>query len=138
MEVQKVSGTDAAHPTPARDGALDPEMERRGLSVPLVPDPKVVRELLTRYASLQIALAESEKPDGARELEDVSYTLCVMTGTRRVHDAIEVADALLVAGTERESVRVPDGKHGLRWQSPLSEEAATQRAAFPGQGAAEL
>ncbi|MEU1599303.1 DUF5133 domain-containing protein [Streptomyces sp. NPDC005708] len=106
--------------------------------MPLVPDPKVVRQLLTRYASLQIALAESEKPEGARELEDVSYTLCVMTGTRRVHDAVEVADALLVAGTERDSVRVPDGKHGLRWQSPLSEEAATQRAAFPGQGAAEF
>ncbi|GGJ34876.1 hypothetical protein GCM10010121_052650 [Streptomyces brasiliensis] len=53
-----MSGTDAARPTSARDRALDSKIVRKGLSAPLVPDPKVVRELLTRYASLQIALAE--------------------------------------------------------------------------------
>ncbi|MCF1511605.1 DUF5133 domain-containing protein [Streptomyces glomeratus] len=71
----------------------------------LVPDPKVVRGLLTRYASLRIALAERETPEGARELEDVSYTLCVMTGTRTVDEAVQAADALLVAGAGKETVQ---------------------------------
>ncbi|MEV6742424.1 DUF5133 domain-containing protein [Streptomyces sp. NPDC051104] len=61
----------------------------------LVPDPKAVRRLLTRYASLRIALAERETPELARELADVSYTLCVMTGTKDVRDAVAAADALL-------------------------------------------
>ncbi|KOV72155.1 methionine ABC transporter ATP-binding protein [Streptomyces sp. AS58] len=68
----------------------------------MVPDPKVVRKLLTRYASLRIAQAEWETPTRARELEDVSYTLCVMMGTTSIHDAITRADALLVDG------RTPD------------------------------
>ncbi|MFF1274352.1 DUF5133 domain-containing protein [Streptomyces marokkonensis] len=61
----------------------------------LVPDPKAVRRLLTQYATLQIAQAERHSPTAARELEDVSYTLCVMMGTSAVHDAIARADALL-------------------------------------------
>jgi hypothetical protein len=62
----------------------------------LVPDPKVVRKLLTRYATLQIAQAERESAATARELEDVSYTLCVMMGTSDIRDAIARADALLL------------------------------------------
>ncbi|MFD4613094.1 MULTISPECIES: DUF5133 domain-containing protein [unclassified Streptomyces] len=63
----------------------------------LVPDPKVVRTLLTRYASLKIAQAERERAEAARELEDVSYTLCVMMGATGIHEAIGKADALLLA-----------------------------------------
>ncbi|MFJ9563958.1 DUF5133 domain-containing protein [Streptomyces fuscichromogenes] len=74
---------------------------REDLTVLVVPDPKVVRRLLTRYASLQIALAEHERPEGTRELEDVSYTLCVTMGTRTVHEAIAAADTLLVARAEQ-------------------------------------
>lgn len=79
----------------------------------LVPDPKVVRGLLTRYASLQIALSERETLQSTRELEDVSYTLCVMMGTRSVHDAIVAGDALLVARTGWESAQEPDEGHSL-------------------------
>ncbi|MEZ7002559.1 DUF5133 domain-containing protein [Streptomyces sp. AD55] len=64
----------------------------------LEPDPKVVRELLTRYASLRIAQAERERPAAARELADVSYTLCVMMATTGIHDAVAKADALLAKG----------------------------------------
>ncbi|MET7982050.1 MULTISPECIES: DUF5133 domain-containing protein [unclassified Streptomyces] len=71
----------------------------------LVPDPKVVRRLLTRYAALKIAYAEKETPETARGLEDVTYTLCVMTGTTRVREAVAAADALLVAGEERRGAR---------------------------------
>jgi hypothetical protein len=87
-------------------------IEREGLAV-LVPDPKVVRELLTRYVSLRIALAKRETLERARELEDVGCTLCVMTGTRSVHDAIQVGDVLLVAATGRGITREPDSENGL-------------------------
>ncbi|WP_344053167.1 DUF5133 domain-containing protein [Streptomyces thermoalcalitolerans] len=63
----------------------------------LIPDPKVVRTLLTRYASLKIAQAERERDETARELADVSYTLCVMMGTTSIDDAIRKGDALLLA-----------------------------------------
>ncbi|MGW7542455.1 DUF5133 domain-containing protein [Streptomyces sp. NPDC054770] len=79
----------------------------------VVPDPKVVRRLLTRYASLQIALAESEVREWARELEDVSYTLCITMGARNVHEAIAAADTLLVARAGRSSVQEPDGEDGV-------------------------
>ncbi|MFF3615115.1 DUF5133 domain-containing protein [Streptomyces sp. NPDC002580] len=72
----------------------------------LVPDPKVVRRLLTRYAALKIAYAERETAETARELEDVTYTLCVMTGTIGVREAVMAADAMLVtAGNLRDAQR---------------------------------
>ncbi|MET8247624.1 DUF5133 domain-containing protein [Streptomyces sp. NPDC005202] len=80
----------------------------------LVPDPKVVRTLLTRYASLKIAQAERERAETARELEDVSYTLCVMMGTTSIHDAIAKADALLLASGRMADVATDtDGDNGL-------------------------
>ncbi|MFI8231369.1 DUF5133 domain-containing protein [Streptomyces sp. NPDC085900] len=63
----------------------------------LAADPKAVRSLLTRYASLRIAQAERSTPRTTRELVDVSRRLCAMTGTTDVRDAIERADALLSA-----------------------------------------
>ena len=81
----------------------------------LVPDPKAVRHLLTRYASLRIAQAERARPTTARELEDVSYTLCVMMGVTSIHDAVAKADALLAA-TARTSATPADteGEDDLR------------------------
>ncbi|MFF7445413.1 MULTISPECIES: DUF5133 domain-containing protein [unclassified Streptomyces] len=80
----------------------------------LVPDPKVVRELLTRYASLRIADAERGNPVTTRELEDVSYTLCVMMGTTCVHEAVAKADALLVGvGRAADLSEEPAGRGGL-------------------------
>lgn len=89
------------------------QKSREGRSV-LVPDPKIVRTLLTRYASLKIAQAERERAETARELEDVSYTLCVMMGTTSVHDAIVRADALLLAtGRAADVATDADGDSGL-------------------------
>jgi len=70
----------------------------------IVPDPKVARTLLTRYATLRIAQSERERPEIARELKDVTYTLCVLMGTSDVREAVAAADALLApagAGTGR-------------------------------------
>ncbi|MGX1567145.1 DUF5133 domain-containing protein [Streptomyces sp. NPDC055506] len=78
----------------------------------LVPDRKVVRELLTRYASLRIAQAERHVPTAARQLEDVSYTLCVMMGTSVIHDAIAKADALLLTKGRSDAAEA-DGENGL-------------------------
>ncbi|WP_043664272.1 DUF5133 domain-containing protein [Streptomyces xylophagus] len=63
----------------------------------LVPDPKAVRKLLTRYAVLRIAQAERHRPQTAEELNDVVSTLCVMMGTTGIREAIVKADALLAA-----------------------------------------
>nr|WP_282798245.1 DUF5133 domain-containing protein [Streptomyces sp. CC224B] len=63
----------------------------------LKPDPRSVRTLLARYASARIALGEKADPVWQRELEDVVYTLCVVTGTRSITDAIAAADEILAA-----------------------------------------
>lgn len=73
----------------------------------IVPDPKAVRTLLTRYASLKIAQAEQERPETARELEDVTYTLCVLMGTSDVREAVATADALLAAAVRRPAIPAP-------------------------------
>ena len=65
----------------------------------IVPDPKVARTLLTRYATLRIAQAEAERPETARELQDVTYTLCVLLGRAEVREALGAADALLESRT---------------------------------------
>ncbi len=61
----------------------------------LGPDPKAVRHLLTRYATLRIAQAERYTPAAARELKEISHTLCVTMGASGIHEAIARADALL-------------------------------------------
>ncbi|GAA2253568.1 DUF5133 domain-containing protein [Streptomyces indiaensis] len=78
----------------------------------LVPDRKIVRELLTRYASLRIAQSERHVPTAARELEDVSYTLCVMMGTSDISDAIAKADVLLLTEGRTDAADA-DGENGL-------------------------
>ncbi|MFF0160791.1 DUF5133 domain-containing protein [Streptomyces sp. NPDC005263] len=87
----------------------------------LVPDPKVVRKLLTRYASLRIAQAERaqahrDREAIARELDDVTYTLCVMVGATNIHEAVAKADALLIAaGRTAPDATDADGEEdGLR------------------------
>ncbi|MET9256316.1 DUF5133 domain-containing protein [Streptomyces sp. NPDC048182] len=78
----------------------------------LEPDPKVVRKVLTRYASLRIAQAERDSPATARELADVSYTLCVMMATTGIHDAVAKADALLLAKGQAPAAE-PEEESGL-------------------------
>ncbi|GGZ35764.1 DUF5133 domain-containing protein [Streptomyces poonensis] len=77
----------------------------------LVPDPKVVRQLLTRYATLRIAHAEQETPQTARGLTEVSDALCTLMGESRILDAITAADEVLLAASRTARARtgrVPD------------------------------
>ncbi|MFD9389236.1 DUF5133 domain-containing protein [Streptomyces sp. NPDC060000] len=76
----------------------------------IVPDQKVARTLLTRYATLRIAQAERDTPQTARELRDVTYTLCVLMGTSDVREAVAAADALLGSAA---AVPADDAESGL-------------------------
>ncbi|MCQ4041080.1 DUF5133 domain-containing protein [Streptantibioticus rubrisoli] len=62
----------------------------------LKPHPLVLRALLERYESLAAAVgAAAESVEARRELEDVTYTLCVSTGTRDVEAAVAAARTML-------------------------------------------
>jgi hypothetical protein len=59
------------------------------------PSPTRLRELLTRYATVRIALAERDTQELRRTLREVSRQLCAATGTQGIREAIEAADAAL-------------------------------------------
>ncbi|WP_336051907.1 DUF5133 domain-containing protein [Streptomyces sp. CA2R101] len=61
----------------------------------LMPDPKDVRTLLTRYADARVVHAERSTRESATQLDDVSYTLCVATATTEINGALAVADRIL-------------------------------------------
>lgn len=77
-----------------------PDTVRAPANVPRAPEeplmmahPETLRELLTRYEALR------SRPGRGRELDDVSYTLCVSTATRDIRDALRAARAH-VAGSQ--------------------------------------
>ncbi|MEU5837956.1 DUF5133 domain-containing protein [Streptomyces diacarni] len=51
----------------------------------MMAHPDTLRELLDRYEKLRA------RPGHPQELDDVSYTLCVSTNTRDIHDALRAA-----------------------------------------------
>ncbi|WP_369215669.1 DUF5133 domain-containing protein [Streptomyces flavofungini] len=61
----------------------------------LRPHPTFLHSLLSTYAELRDLQAHEDSPDVRRRLEDVSYTLCVSTGTRTPDAALATAKALL-------------------------------------------
>ncbi|MFB8028930.1 DUF5133 domain-containing protein [Streptomyces sp. NPDC056465] len=63
----------------------------------LMANPATLRNLVKRYESLRSAHARLGTSESSRQLEDVSYTLCVTTGTRAVPEALAAAAAQLSA-----------------------------------------
>jgi hypothetical protein len=61
----------------------------------LLPAEKELRAVLARFAEARFRHDLQPTGRSSRELEDTSYTLCVMTGTRSVAEALTAADALL-------------------------------------------
>ncbi|MFJ3671088.1 DUF5133 domain-containing protein [Streptomyces sp. NPDC090106] len=61
----------------------------------IVPAEKELRAVLARFA--QARIEHDVRPTGrtSRDLEDSTYTLCVMTGAGTVKQALLDADALL-------------------------------------------
>ncbi|MFE1293727.1 DUF5133 domain-containing protein [Streptomyces sp. NPDC058731] len=61
----------------------------------LLPAEKELRAVLARFAEARFRHDLQPTGRSSRELEDTVYTLCVMTGTRTVDEALIAADALL-------------------------------------------
>lgn len=66
----------------------------------LVAHPAVLENLIEQYETLH---AEEGGDEARQRLEDVSYTLCVATGTR------DVGSALVVARRRLQGARPADG-----------------------------
>ncbi|MEW2288341.1 DUF5133 domain-containing protein [Streptomyces sp. NPDC047841] len=61
----------------------------------LLPAEKELRAVLARFADARFRHDLHPTGRSSRELEDTTYTLCVMTGTQSVDEALAAADALL-------------------------------------------
>ncbi|MEV3928906.1 MULTISPECIES: DUF5133 domain-containing protein [unclassified Streptomyces] len=61
----------------------------------LTPSPQDLRVALARYADARIEDARRSTDVTSRVVEDAAYTLCVMTGTQAVRQALQVADSML-------------------------------------------
>jgi hypothetical protein len=53
--------------------------------------PSLLRELVERCETLRRRMASAGSAETARQLEDATYTLCVVTGTRQLDAALYVA-----------------------------------------------
>ncbi|WP_394427037.1 DUF5133 domain-containing protein [Streptomyces sp. SGAir0957] len=84
----------------------------------IAPSPSAARALLARYASARIAHAESPGPRTAQDLADVTYTLCVLTGTRSVAEAIAAAELLLTRQAPQSARRAEPEAAGDTAQLP--------------------
>ncbi|MER8056322.1 MULTISPECIES: DUF5133 domain-containing protein [unclassified Streptomyces] len=57
----------------------------------LMAHPAVLKDLITQYEALTLLGAEDSTPGAQQRLADISYTLCVATGTRDVDMALIAA-----------------------------------------------
>ncbi|HET6859724.1 MAG TPA: DUF5133 domain-containing protein [Streptomyces sp.] len=73
-----------------------------------MPDPKVLRVLLSRYATARLAHEEYPSETTRLALEDVTYTLCVTTATPDIRDALAAADLILEAQAARQNRQGPE------------------------------
>jgi hypothetical protein len=64
--------------------------------------PALLRELVERCETLRRRLASGGSTQTRRQLEDASYTLCVVTGTRQLDTALCVARRQLADAMKRE------------------------------------
>ncbi|WDV56590.1 DUF5133 domain-containing protein [Streptomyces coeruleorubidus] len=64
--------------------------------------PSLLLELVERCETLRHRLAADNSTETARQLEDATYTLCVITGTRQLDTALFVARRQLAEAMRRE------------------------------------
>lgn len=57
----------------------------------LMAHPAVLRDLVEQYETLSALHAEEGSPESRQRLNDVTYTLCVSTGTQDVDAALIAA-----------------------------------------------
>ncbi|WP_216588349.1 DUF5133 domain-containing protein [Streptomyces brasiliscabiei] len=87
----------------------------------LTPHPATLRRLVAEYESLAAHESERGDPRTVRRAQDLAYTLCVSTGTRDIHRALDAAHAQLAAAQAEETAELcgrrvvlpgPVGSHG--------------------------
>ncbi|MFF9391965.1 DUF5133 domain-containing protein [Streptomyces griseoluteus] len=61
----------------------------------LLPAEKNLRAVLARFAAARIDHDALPTPETSRMLRESSDTLCAMTGTHTIKDALRTADAML-------------------------------------------
>ncbi|MBL1108529.1 DUF5133 domain-containing protein [Streptomyces sp. 5-8] len=83
----------------------------------LMAHPAVLKDLIAQYEALTLLGAEASTPQARQRLADISYTLCVATGTKDV-------DMALIAGRHRLSGARPEDDSLL--QSSLPQASALQ------------
>jgi hypothetical protein len=64
--------------------------------------PSLLRELVERCETFRRRLAADNSAESARQLEDATYTLCVITGTRQLDTAPSVARRQMAEAMRRE------------------------------------
>ncbi|WP_046495794.1 DUF5133 domain-containing protein [Streptomyces odonnellii] len=73
----------------------------------LMAHPAVLRGLIDQYETLSALHAETSGPEARRRMDDVSYTLCVSTGTRDIGAALAVARHQLPDAPTEDDTLVP-------------------------------
>ncbi|WOT40731.1 DUF5133 domain-containing protein [Streptomyces coeruleorubidus] len=68
----------------------------------LTAHPSLLRELVERCETLRRRLASGGSAETRSQLEDASYTLCVLTGTRQLDTALSAARRQLADELRRE------------------------------------
>jgi hypothetical protein len=71
----------------------------------LMAHPAVLNDLVDRYQTL--SLLNAKDPEVRRRLEDVSYTLCVATGTSDIDAALLAARLRLPGARPHDDSTVP-------------------------------
>ncbi len=66
-------------------------MMEREESAMLMAHPAVLTDLIQQYETLHALNAENGGPQAQQRLADISYTLCVITGTRDIDAALIAA-----------------------------------------------
>lgn len=75
--------------------------------------PAILRNLVEEYKALRSLRTEEESIEARRQLEDVTYTLCVSTGTRTAEAALIVAEQQLATALADAPASVPGGVQQL-------------------------
>lgn len=72
----------------------------------LRPHPTFLQSLLETHSSLRHLQAREDSAEVRRRLDDVSYTLCVSTGTRTPEMAVAEARAQLAGVRSQDDARL--------------------------------
>ncbi|MEV6839253.1 DUF5133 domain-containing protein [Streptomyces sp. NPDC051133] len=83
----------------------------------LMAHPAVLQDLIAQYEALALLGAEESTPQARQRLADISYTLCVATGTKDV-------DMALIAARHRLSGARPEDDSLLRPAVPAPSAPA--------------